>query len=54
MTGSPLLFAMFMIRMSMIHKMETKGYTFGNTGNPINHRLFMADLKLHASCKKRW
>ena len=44
---SPLLFIMIMAPLSMILKDEQKGYKLGNSGNLVNHLLFMDDLKLY-------
>ena len=44
---SPLLFIMIMTPLSMILKDEQKGYKLGNSGNLVNHLLFMDDLKLY-------
>ena len=46
---SPLLFVMIMIRMIMILTENRPGFKFGNTGESINHLLFMDDLKLYES-----
>ena len=46
---SPLLFVMIMIPMTMILKENKTGFKFGNTGESLNHLLFMDDLKLYAS-----
>ena len=44
---SPLLFIIIMTPLSMILKEENKGYRLGNSGNLVNHLLFMDDLKLY-------
>ena len=44
---SPLLFIIIMTPLSMILKEENKGYKLGNSGNLVNHLLFMDDLKLY-------
>ena len=45
---SPLLFIMIMAPLTMLLKDESKGYKLGNSGNVVNHLLFMDDLKLYA------
>ena len=45
---SPLLFVMIMAPLTMLLKDESKGYKLGNSGNAVNHLLFMDDLKLYA------
>ena len=43
---------MVMAPLSMILNGETKGYKFGNARKPVNHLLFIDDLKLYASSQR--
>ena len=45
-TLSPLLFVVAMIPLTLLLRKEKMGYSFGETGEKINHLLFMDDLKL--------
>ena len=45
-TLSPLLFVVAMIPLTLFLRKEKMGYSFGETGQKINHLLFMDDLKL--------
>ena len=46
-TLSPLLFVVAMIPLTLLLRKEKMGYSFGETGQKINHLLFMDDLKLY-------